>query len=141
MRTMSIGRAGDLALFSYLALALAAVGCSGNAATPIVTPPATIGSTSAATSLMATKTSKTPASCLKGATPAPIPAGGSLGPGHLIAAWGATVGGSAVAPTNGSVRDMAQVSLDGTALRIRLINPDTSNSLVVCAAYVGLQKS
>jgi lysophospholipase L1-like esterase len=33
------------------------------------------------------------------------------------------------------------VSLGGTALRIRLINPDTANPLVVCSAYVGLQKT
>jgi len=93
------------------------------------------------TSSTTASTSKTAADCLPGAKPASVPAGGSLGPGKLIAAWGATVGGSAKAPTNGSVRDMAQISLGGTALRIRLINPDTANPLVVCAAYVGLQKS
>ena len=64
-----------------------------------------------------------------------------IGPGRLIAAWGATVGGSAKAPANGSVRDMAQVSLSGTAIRIRLINPDPANPLVVASASIGLQKS
>ena len=66
---------------------------------------------------------------------------GRIGPGRLIAAWGATVGGSAKAPVNGSVRDMAQVSLSGTAIRIRLINPDPVNPLVVASASIGLQKS
>jgi lysophospholipase L1-like esterase len=68
-------------------------------------------------------------------------AGGRIGPGKLIAAWGATVGGSAKAPPNGSVRDMAQVSLSGTAVRIRLINPDPANPLIVSSASVALQKS
>jgi lysophospholipase L1-like esterase len=97
--------------------------------------------TAGATDRTTASTSRTPASCLPNAVPAPVPAGGSLGPGKLIAAWGATIGGSAKAPTNGSVRDMAQVSLSGTAIRIRLINPDTANPLVVCAAYIGLQKT
>jgi lysophospholipase L1-like esterase len=61
--------------------------------------------------------------------------------GSFYAAWGATVGSSATAPTNGSVRDMALVTLGGSAVRIRLINPDTANPLVVCAAYIGLQKT
>lgn len=84
-------------------------------------------------------TVKTPASCVKGSTPAPLPVGGSLGAGQLIGAWGATVGGSATAPTNGSVRDMAMMSIGGTAIRIRLINTDATNPLVVCSAYAGLQ--
>jgi lysophospholipase L1-like esterase len=76
---------------------------------------------------------------LKNSTPAPLPVGGSLGMGQFFGAFGATVGSTATAPTNGSVRDMAMVSLPGTALRIRLINPDTANPLVICAAYVGTQ--
>src|ERR1700693_56911 len=138
-----IGRSGALSWGFYLTVAVAA-GCGGNATMPTANPPAMTGAASSSTTnLMAAAqhSGHTPASCLNGSTPAPIPAGGSLGPGRLIGAWGATVGGSAVAPTNGSVRDMAQISLGGTALRIRLINPDTKSPLVVCAAYVGLQKS
>jgi hypothetical protein len=141
-------------LFCIVA-ALAVSGCAGGGAmsAPSTYLPSTAqqpaatqqqGPTSTERTTATTATSsanRTPASCLAGATPAPVAAGGSLGAGRLIAAWGATVGGSAKAPTNGSVRDMAQVSLGGTALRIRLINPDTANPLVVCSAYVGLQKS
>jgi hypothetical protein len=137
-------------LFCIVA-ALAVSGCAGGGAmsAPSTYLPSTAQQPAAAQQQAPTSaertttasTSRTPASCLAGATPAPVPAGGSLGAGRLIAAWGATVGGSAKAPTNGSVRDMAQVSLGGTALRIRLINPDTANPLVVCSAYVGLQKT
>jgi lysophospholipase L1-like esterase len=146
MNTFSIARPGALWSFLGTVAAVAAVGCSGGGGTPAISIPASTGPTlasSGTTNLMGAARSdgKTPASCVNGSTPAPLPAGGSLGPGHLIAAWGATVGGSATAPTNGSVRDMAQISLGGTALRIRLINPDTANPLVVCAAYIGLQKS
>jgi len=144
MKKINLDPSGALSSCFCFAVALAAAGCGGGgASSPATNLPATMGAASSTTSLMATAktTSKTPASCLSGATPAPLPAGGSLGPGRLIAAWGATVGGSAVAPTNGSVRDMAKVTLGGSALRIRLINPDPSNPLVVCAAYVGLQKS
>ena len=140
-------------LFCIVA-ALAVSGCAGGGAMSAPSPyvPSTAQqpaatqqqaptSTERTTTTTTASTNRTPASCLAGATPAPVPARGSLGAGRLIAAWGATVGGSAKAPTNGSVRDMAQVSLGGTALRIRLINPDTANPLVVCSAYVGLQKS
>ena len=137
---------GTVASLFGLAIAAAAAGCSGGGGTAAPALPMTSGQSSTAsntTGLMgaARSTGQTPANCLSGSAPASVPAGGSLGPGKLIAAWGATVGGSATAPTNGSVRDMAMVTLGGTALRIRLINPDTSNPLVVCAAYVGLQKS
>lgn len=92
--------------------------------------------------MAASKTaSRPPANCLSGTKPASLPYGGALGSGKLIAAWGATAGGSATAPTNGTVRDMAEMSLAGTAVRIRLVNPDTANPLVVCAAYIGLQSS
>ena len=141
-------------LFCIVA-ALAVSGCAGGGAmsAPSTYLPSTTQQPAAAQQQAPTSTerttattasssaNRTPASCLAGATPAPVPARGSLGVGRLIAAWGATVGGSAKAPTNGSVRDMAQVSLGGTAVRIRLINPDTANPLVVCSAYVGLQKS
>jgi hypothetical protein len=146
MDKISISRFSVLPLLSGFAVAVAAAGCGGGATSsaPAILPPVSnMPASGTTTDLMAAAHagSHTPASCLSGATPAPVPAGGSLGPGRLIAAWGATVGGSAVAPTNGSVRDMAQITLGGTALRIRLINPDASNPLVVCAAYVGLQKS
>ena len=140
MKKLSLERAGALWYFCGLALAIA-TGCSGGGSATAPTLPATGGSPATLMSAAQNTNNKTPANCLSGATPAPIPAGGGLGGGKLIAAWGATVGGSATAPTNGSVRDMAQVSLNGTAIRIRLINPDTSNPLVVCAAYIGLQQS
>ena len=104
-----------------LAALLAAAGCGGG------------GSSATMSGVLP---SRTEAAAMRQTSPS-----GGIGPGKLIAAWGATVGGSAKAPVNGSVRDMAQVSLSGTAIRIRLINPDPAIPLVVSSAYIGLQKS
>ena len=130
------GRSLALSIGLCFVFGVIAAGCSGGGGTssisPVVTNPAIGGSGGSGSGGSGTGATPTPA---PGQTAAP------LGSGRLIAAWGATVGGSATAPANGSVRDMAQVSLSGTAIRIRLINPDPSNPLVVSKAYIGVQKS
>lgn len=60
-----------------------------------------------------------------------------------IGAWGAPVNTqsptSGPTPSNSSIRDVARLSLGGSAVRIRIANPFSANPLVVGAATIALQ--
>jgi lysophospholipase L1-like esterase len=58
-----------------------------------------------------------------------------------IAAWAMpyTGGSTGTTPSNSTVRNIARVSIGGTAVRIRLTNAAASTPLAIGAAYIGLQ--
>jgi len=56
-----------------------------------------------------------------------------------IAAWGKPFTGGGTPPSNATVRNIARITLGGSAIRIRLTNASGDLPLVVGAATVGLQ--
>src|SRR5260221_616928 len=59
-----------------------------------------------------------------------------------IAAWAMpfTGGSTGITPSNSTVRNVARVSIGGTAVRIRLANASGTTPLTIGAAYIGLQQ-